>query len=1032
MGGCSIGLDAGSTTVKVVVLDEVGASRARWVARHHGRPAEVSRDLLALAREAVDGPVLPLGVTGSAGTALAEALGGLAVHETVAVAKAVRTRAPGARTVVELGGQDAKILWLDPRGETVEMNDRCAAGTGATLDRVARRLGLGADTLASLRLEGDARVAAKCGVFAETDVVNLVQAGARPGVAFAALARAIVVQNLAVLARGCVVPPPVVLAGGPHAHLPILVEAWREALADLWGRRDVEPGEVAAIDDAILLGAIGAALHVAGSGRALVSVRGVLGAQRIGPPIVEDADERAERERAMMPRLSSRRGGSAAQSAELWVGLDAGSTSTKAVALDAHGSPVRTSYGLSSGDPVRDARERLDEVLAGARPRLGGLAVTGYGAALVELALGADLRVLETRAHAVAAEAIAPGVEVVVDVGGTDVKVLRLSGGEVASLQLSSQCTAGIGGFLGTMAAELGVPMSDFAELALTARRSPAFTVGCGVFLDTDRVTFQRDGFAVPEILAGLAHAVPRNVWELIVGEAPGRLGRSFLLTGGAHKNRAVALAHEGYLRARAPGAAVTLHPSPELAGALGAALTLRSASSTRGVARSAAFARLSEGARVALTVSSGRELVCDRCEIHCARSVVKLDSLGAGSRTLVLGHGCERGAELGSTARRTRAHAPDLLAEEARRLFAQTIPDPPRREARRTLPVIGIPRVMALYRCAPFLLHYLRAAGLPPSHLVLSPWTSHELFSSGARWAANDPCFPAKLVPAHVDWLLRRGAEGAAPLDLVLMPAFTHAAIAVTGARETASCPIVAGCGHAAVASLGRDGDRFAAAGAKALTPTLTMTDLPRLEAQLLGAFGTLLALDPSANRAAMEHGLRAQRGHQERLRARGRAVLARARREGRPVAVVLARPYHADPGVQHGVSTALARRGIPVLGVSSLPPEGRALDVSDLAPELTNSGCAERVWAARVVREDPSLFAIELSSFRCGQDASVAGLLDDLLGDGKPALRLHDLDEDRPGLSLSLRVEAFIETITRRAAHARRSVDEERTAIP
>ncbi len=993
-----IGLDLGSTTAKVVALGPDASVVLRLCERHRGAPAAAARGLLEHARELLPGA--PVAITGSAGVALASALGAIPVHEIGAFTDAVRALVPGARTVVELGGQDAKIVWLDATGGDAEMNDRCAAGTGATIDRIARRLGMTPEALRGLRLEGDARVAAKCGVFAETDVVNLVQRGVAPGLAIAALARAIVVQNLAVLARGRALRAPVVLLGGPHEHLPVLVQAWREALERHWAQHGIAPGEVVRPDHADTLAALGAAMHAAAGRRAQPRVHGVLGPTRVGPGLVPRDDERPRLTAPWTPGIRGMADG-------LWVGLDTGSTSTKAVLLGSGGSePLAASYGISSGDPIADARARLAEVLGDSERPIAGLGVTGYGAEIVAEVLSADVKVLETLAHARGAAEAFPGVEVVVDVGGTDVKVLRLRHGRTIGFHLSSQCSAGHGAFLATAAAELGVPMADYAERALSASRSPEFSVGCAIFLDTDRITFQRDGFDAAEILAGLARALPRNVWEMVVGEAPARLGRSFLLTGGVHRNAAAALAHLRYLEDHVPGARVAVHPRPELCGAIGAALEARDRPGRRAASSRDLVAMRAQRVRV----ESGDGTRCDRCEVGCARALVHIESERGTRRTLVAGNACERGADVGHTGARSRSHAVDLLAEEARRLFVPMLPSPARRLARPR--VIGIPRVMALYRCAPFLLHYLRAAGVPESHLVLSPTTSPRLFQQGAR-AANDPCFPAKLVPAHVDWLLRLSPR---PIEVLLLPAFTHAAIPVRGVTDTASCPIVAGCGHAALASLRRDGDELAARGVRALTPSLCMTDRATLEAQLLAGLGELLELDAAANRVAVEHGLRAQATHAARLRARGEWVLARARAAGRAVAVILARPYHADPGVQHGVSTELAARGIPVLGIASLPlGEPALLDLSATMPGATNSGCAERVWAARRIARDPHLVAVDLSSFRCGQDASVQGIVDDVLGDDKPVLRLHDVDEHSPGITLGLRIATFADAVRR-----------------
>ncbi len=1013
----TLGIDVGSTTAKVVVATADGELLFHRCERHRGHPRPLVDALVAEARDR-HAPA-HVAATGTLGVAMAADFGAVPVHEVRAVALAVRARHPRVRCIVELGGQDAKILFLGREGasDDTQMNDRCAAGTGATLDRIAARLDLSPSVLATAHLEGDLRVAAKCGVFAETDVVNARKRGASDGAVVAALARAIVVQNLAVLARGRTLEPPVLLLGGPHAHLPVLAEAWREALAALWGTRDVAPGPVEVPPHAELFAALGAALHVARGGRSLALVRGVHRGLRELPPLREPHDDAASIEAV---RRSSPRAHLGAGPVPVHLGIDAGSTTAKAVALSSDGELLLSSYGPSSGNPVDDVRERLTELLRNARARgaellVQSLGVTGYGAQMVAPVLGADAAPVETIAHARAALRAAPDTDVVVDVGGTDVKVLRLEGDAVADFHVSNQCAAGHGAFLATAATDVGVPMDRFADHAFAARRAPRFTVGCAVFLDTDRVTFRRNGYDNDEILAGLAWSLARNVWELVVPVPPERLGRRFLLTGGAHRNAAVAWAQTKYLSERVPGARVTVHETPELCGARGAALVGMEAAARAGESR---FVGLAAACALRVEIVTGEPLRCTRCELACARSVVRVRG-GDGvrrpnlARRLVVGHTCERGADEASTGRRSRRHAPDLFVTEATRLFHRLLspPRPPSPHA----PVIGIPRVMALYRSAPLLLHYLEAAGVPRENLVLSPTTSEALFHRGAHWGAHDPCFPGKLVLSHVDWLLE--AHRRRPLDFLFMPALPHAAIAVRGTADTASCPIVAATPHLVLAALRRNGDVLTRLGIRPLVPELSLVDRARLDRQLFETFGPILDLDRETHERALAHGLAAQRAYLDRCRWSGARLLLRAARRGQAVAVILGRPYHADPGVQHGVSTELAARGIPVLGIASLPDLDPArADLSDLVPAVTNSGCAEKMWAARVIAAVPHLVAVDLSSFRCGQDASVLGLLTDALeATGRPVLRLHDMDEDRPDISVRVRIDTFADAVRR-----------------
>lgn len=998
----ALGIDVGSTTVKVVAVDD--RARLRWAAsaRHAGRPFELVATLKRAAQEVIG--ETRVGYTGTLGTMLAEAARATAVHEVHAVTLAVRVRAPHARTIVELGGQDAKVIWLDRDSARSEMNDRCAAGTGATLDRIARRLALTEAEVRAAAPRNDLRVTARCGVFAENDAVNLVQLGAGRSDVFGAVARGVVAQCLSALMKGRLPEAPVVLLGGPHVHVPALATAWADALRGVWSR-ELEGDDVTVPAAAHLFGAIGAALHVLRGGGSLVVARGVTSGERRVPPLVESEAD-AEEIRALLETLHgpARPKAGRASKRSVHVGVDAGTTTCKAVAVDAEGRLVASSYVASTGDPVLDARAALDQLGAAAR-QVATLGVTGYGAALVAKALGASATIVETDAHARGARAVAPDTDVVVDVGGTDVKVLRLRPDGVGTFYVSSQCAAGHGAFVAATAAELGVPVDEIAERAFSATRAPRFAIGCAVFMDTDRVSFQRDGYTPAEILAGLSTAVARSVWEHVVGVPPARLGQRFLLTGGAHRNLAIAWAQVRHLRERVPGVEVRLAPQPELVGALGAALVAREPRT------GAAPLAWHPGARVEVLRTVAPH--CAGCELGCERTLVEVRR-DESVESLVLGAACERGATVGTLGRRSARHAADLFDDEARRLFRPGLAPPPGPLAPRT-PVLMFPRVMGLYRCAPLLQGYLRAAGLPESHVRFGPPTSPALLDASRVRAANDPCFPAKSVAAHVDAALR--AHSTAPFDVLVLPAVTHAHVEAGGTADDASCPLVTASGHTALVAVRRHVDRLAECGVSVLQPELCLSVPARLGEQLFESFGPVLGLDRARHEVAFAHALLSVRAYREGAARRGGIVLERARREGRTVAVILARPYLSDPGFTHGISMELAARGIPVLSVLSLPATDRALtDLSDLAPTLTNSGSAEKLWAARVIARDPALVAVDVSSFRCGQDASILGTLTDLLDAAdKPWLALHDLDEQRPAATLRMRIETFAAAVRR-----------------
>ncbi|MCC6336879.1 MAG: hypothetical protein IT380_23170 [Myxococcales bacterium] len=637
-----VGLDVGSTTVKAAAVAG-GAVTFRAYRRHRGRVVEEALAAVEDARRAV-GPAAVV-VTGSAGAPIAERLGAEFVHEVHAVATAARAAVPGVRTIIELGGQDAKLLHLDAAGGlSTDMNERCAAGTGTVIDRIAFRLGVDEAALASLAVKDGPLpvVSARCGVFAETDVVALVKAGHPAKQVLAALLDAIVRQNLVALARGRPLPGPVCLLGGPNAFIPALAAAWRRHLEARWREYGVEPGAVVVPADAALFAAVGATL----SREALEDIAQARGRRArlrtVTTPSPPPDDTGWLGATASAPVAAPRRTARAQPGAALVVGLDAGSTTVKAVALDACDAVVASAYRASTGNVFTDAAAVLKELHAQVQGAdVQALGVTGYAGDLLGPVLGADCAEVETLAHARAARRFAPRADVVCDVGGQDIKVLMLDALGVRSFRLSHQCAAGNGALLASTAAALGVPLEQLAEVTERALRVPRFSVGCAVFLDTERVTAQRDGLSPSDILAGMTNVLPRNIWENVVGETSlEALGTVFVLSGGVQRNRAAVAAQAHYLRQRHPRVEVVVHPWAGEAGAIGAALAAREArpAGTRG-----RFIGLEAATALQVSAVSSDDTRCRLCPSHCARTVVSARR-GDEVRAVVTGNACERG----------------------------------------------------------------------------------------------------------------------------------------------------------------------------------------------------------------------------------------------------------------------------------------------------------------------------------------------------------------------------------------------------
>ncbi|MFO0608978.1 MAG: BadF/BadG/BcrA/BcrD ATPase family protein [Polyangiales bacterium] len=1030
----SVGVDVGSTTVKVAARDAPDAPWRTRVTRHHGRAAEA---VAALVGELAP-PRFGLGVTGSGAAVVTRRCAALAAHEVFAAITFARALHPTAATLIDLGGQDAKLVRFDgPAGApgrarpAVVMNDRCAAGTGVTIDRCLARLGVSHDEARDVAYEPDAvqALSARCGVFAETDLVNLARRGVPAASLVASLFDAVVRSNLHALARGLTPLAPALLLGGPHAHFPGLADAWAWHLASLWRVRGEVPGLVFVPPEAAFASALGAALAAEGSHaephqrdalrRALAAGDGAPAAA-VDPPLPQETPTAVER-----PVWRAHPDGDAGR---LVLGVDAGSTVTKAVLVDGARN-VRMAVRLASGDAARDAaavaeaaRRALDAAAPGTA--LEAVAVTGYGAAWMGPLLGASHAVVETVAHAVAARAAAPDAALVCDVGGQDIKVLALDGaGEIERFWVSSRCAAGLGLALETTARELGVARGGVAAAALSARRAPRFGDGCVVFLDADRVSFQRQGFAPEEILAGLVRALPRVVWAQAGRAAAAASGRAVVLQGGVQHNEAAVRAQAERLAVDAPGARVVVHPLPDLAGALGAAL-FALARPPDGPARPPARRTLPT---VAPQLRDAPP--CTLCDNRCPRAAISPGGAPADVPAALAGYGCEAGASLdpGAAARSRQARrraVPDLYGHEAAALFRD---DPavapavaPRRRVR-----FAIPRALALYRAAPLLRAYLRALGAEPHDVRFSPPTSEALWRRGAHHGATDPCFPVKALLAHVHHLVERGG-----FDALLVPRVTRATTCVRHAVDCASCPVVAASPALVRAAFEA---AVAARGARLLDPELDLARPDLLAAQLHGSLGELLGTTRDESDRALDVARRAAARFDNALQARGRVVLDGAR-DGRGAVLILARPYHVDPGVCHHVGAELAALGYPSLSIRALPRDEAYLaarfaddlargaiadpfDVRDLLPEADNSGGAERLWGARFAARHGVLGVLDLSSFKCAQDAATAAPVARLLREADvPTCALHDLDETRPRVSLRMALQTFAHAMRRR----------------
>lgn len=1104
-----IGMDVGSTTVKAVVLDPVSLE-ILWsdYQRHHTKQPEKVLELLEVILGAFPNHApesFRMFLTGSGAGPLTDPTGGKFVQEVNAVTLAVEKLHPDVRSVIELGGQDAKIIIFkeDQNGNKTamaSMNDKCASGTGATIDKCMIKVGAEPGYATSLHFSDEKlhHVAAKCGVFAETDIVNLVKSGIPKDEVLNSLADAIVLQNLSVLTRGNTLKSKVLLLGGPNTYLPFLQECWRLRIPETWRDRGYEYPKDVTLDDLIIVpkgselyAAFGAAAYGIADGTEGAQFLGVerltdfikngrrarLGEQA-GPPLSTSTDEtKTFVDTYAIPhfRPPKLEPGTTVRAV---IGLDGGSTSSKAVLVDEAGEIVAKAYQLSKGNPIQDTKELLLQLKnavesQGATLECIGFGATGYAADVLDDVVLADVNIVETVAHMMSAVHFFGDVDVICDIGGQDIKVLFMKNGDIQNFKLSNSCSAGNGMLLQAMADQFGLKVTEYAETAFKAELAPKFSYGCAVFLDTDRVNFQKEGFQKEELLAGLAQVLPKNVWQYVV-QIPrlASLGRKFVLQGGTQYNMAAVKAQVDYIKERVPGAEVFVHPHTGEAGAIGAAMETLRRYKRSGKTR---FIGVDAALNLEYKTQNDESTVCHFCENNCKRTFIDAFRPDGSTSRYIAGFSCEKGTVESHDAmlaivkerKKIAAQYPNLVDYEANKAFRHFYDSAPmptagsplqdvvvkkglfriRREEvtrpfrrsseeaaqRRKQIRIGMPRVLNMYSTAPWFRHYFEALGIPKQNVIFSDHTTEEMWVEGGKYGSIDPCFPSKVVQAHIHNLLFHHHDPGKkkPLHFIFFPILTHVPNFVKDTMDNTSCPIVAGTPNVMRAAFTKEVDFFAQRGIEYLDTALSFDEPSLMARRMFETWGQRLDVTEDENDFACKQAWAAFEAFTKDLEEKGRAILDTVEDEDRIAILVLNRPYHSDPGLSHGIPEEFQVLGYPILSIRSIPKDREYLDryfkedlekgvittplgLNHVWPENYSANSAQKVWAANFAAHHPNVAVLDLSSFKCGHDAPTYGLIDGILQTSKtPAAALHDLDANKPGGSIKIRVKTYAHSL-------------------
>jgi len=1103
-----VGLDVGSTTVKAIVVD-VATDQIVWQDYQRHETKQPEKTLEFLRRMEADAHISKhntrVFMTGSGGGILADLIGAKFVQEVTAVALAVEKMHPEVYSVVELGGQDAKIIVFKDDADTgrkkkiPSMNDKCAGGTGAVIDKINAKLKIPVEELAVQGYDGIKlhKVAGKCGVFAETDINGLQKVGTPSDQLMASLFEAIVLQNLSVLTRGHTLKPHVLLLGGPNTFIKGMKEAWQANIPRMWAERKVQvpegatPADLIKVpDNAQYFAALGSVEFGKSEDDCVGCYRGTdhlihyieVGRQEEkaksgAKGLVKEPDELSSFREAYKPKKFIPAVFQSGSTVGGFIGIDGGSTSTKAVLLNEDGDIMCKSYQLSNGNPIQDTIEMFENLRGqvekqGAKLEVLGVGTTGYAKDILKDVLNADVALVETVAHTESALKFYEDPHVIVDVGGQDIKLIILHNGRVKDFKLNTQCSAGNGYFLQSTAEGFGLKVEEYADLAFSARSMPVFGYGCAVFMQSDIVNFQRQGWRAEEILAGLAAVLPKNVF-LYVASIPNlaALGTRFVLQGGTQNNLAVVKAEVDFInnsfRASGKKAEVIVHEHCGESGAIGAA-TESVRLWKNGLKTS--FVGLEAVRRIQYRTTRNEETRCYFCKNNCLRTFIDIktdhdpskDIIQIGKVTKVplmqneqrlIIATCEKGTvedvndmkDIKAGLDTIRDKYPNFVDMASKEVFrpvnAKSVADPiptvswlkaketkeriKLMQARKTLRV-GIPRVLNAYGYAPLFNGYLESLGLQPENIIYSDYTTPELYRAGASRGAIDPCYPAKIGIPHVYNLIQEKHKKK-PLNVIFFPMYDVLHSPLVNLTGTNACPTVTATPATVKAAFTKENDVFAEHGITYLDPILNFKERKLFAMQMMKAWQPILGLSDEENERAIEVGFQAMTAYETSIRSRARETLDQLEREDRIGIVMLGRIYHHDPGLNHEILDEFQKLGYPIFSQSTLPLDEDLLDrlfgeevqaglikspleITDVWKNSYSCSTNHKVWAAKFTARHPNLVALEMSSFKCGHDAPIYGVIEGIIeNSGTPYFCFKDLDENKPSGSIRIRVETI-----------------------
>ncbi|GHV70565.1 2-hydroxyglutaryl-CoA dehydratase [Spirochaetia bacterium] len=1038
-----LGIDVGSTTVKAVVLrpgnggpkgaGEVLFSRYE---RHNAAQAEKVCAFLKEIFYLFPKDTFRVVFCGSGGRSLADMIHVPYIQEVVANSIAVRAFYPQTRVAIELGGQDAKIVFFyhDKASNRLmagdmRMNGSCAGGTGAFIDEVASLLRIPVEEFESFAARGTQvyDISGRCGVFAKTDIQPLLnQGGLREDIALSTF-HAIAKQTIGGLAQGLEIKPPVIFEGGPLTFNPTLIRVFAERLglseADIIVPKNSETiiayGAALSIEEMFLDFDYNFSPEAALTSLSMFREIITSNTETINQGYFATKAEQTEFElRHKMQTINHDIAVTNLKKGDrlpVYLGIDAGSTTSKFVLIDENENVVDSFYGPNRGEPLKVVKQALLDIHkkyedAGINLEVIALGTTGYGELLFDKALGADFHTVETVAHAAAAQKYVPGVSFILDIGGQDMKAISISNDIVTNITVNEACSSGCGSFLENFASTLNIPVEKISETAFNAQNPAKLGSRCTVFMNSTIITEQKNGKQADDIMAGLCRSIIENVFTKVVRISNmDQLGKKIVVQGGTFKNDAVLRALEQYL-----GKWVVRAPFPGEMGAIGIAILTKREIAAHGYtsphtisfngtrkSRFIGFEKLK-----CFDYTQEANLVCPFCGNNCNRTLVRFSN----GQIWITGNRCERGELLGDPkdpavkeevqkVTRLMNSVPDMVKIREELLFK----DYPFTEM---LPAknitIGLPRVLDFWRTMPFWKVFWGALGF---RTKVSRKSSRKLYEKGLQYVASDTvCFPAKLVHGHVQDLIESG------VDRIFIPQLNRLPSDNTEEFSTFTCPVLKS--YPLVIKYSDDPERRNNIPFDA--PLFHWFAERDRDYQLCRYMRDTFNIPESISLSAIYQGDKALMDFNRELTAQGKQIIDETVKKGKFAVVISGRHYQYDELVNHNLSRYFTSIGIPVLTIDSLPDLGK-VSLRKTRLDINNNNHARLLSGAIAAAENPNLEYVDIYSFGCGHDAlytdEIIRIMDEISGKSPLILKLDESDIAGP---LRIRVRSFIETVT------------------